>query len=160
MGNFDLTVIDIPQIASSSNDLLEWERNPDVTPPAGAKVTMVIEPAGAEHRDTAAPTTQPAHPAESQPSTAAPGYPGPVTVDADIRAAEKVKAQAKTDWESEVSKHREAMREAAEAHYKIVQSLRTQQQRLIDEADRMQQTIDELEKNYQDLTVPRPPESK
>src|SRR5688500_16090144 len=49
--NFDLTVIDIPELASKSNELLEWERNPDVVPPAGTKVTMVIEPAGKRDGD-------------------------------------------------------------------------------------------------------------
>jgi hypothetical protein len=42
--NFEMTLIDIPEIASSSNETLEWERNPDVAPPAHTKVTMVIEP--------------------------------------------------------------------------------------------------------------------
>jgi hypothetical protein len=32
--NFDLTLIDIPELASNSNETLEWERNPDVAPPA------------------------------------------------------------------------------------------------------------------------------
>src|SRR5215212_7424294 len=44
--NFDMTVIDIPDLASASNESLEWERNPDSVPPAGTKVVMVIEPAG------------------------------------------------------------------------------------------------------------------
>ena len=34
--------------------------------------------------------------------------------------------------------------------------LRREQQRLIDEADRIQRTIDELDKEYQDMTTPRP----
>jgi hypothetical protein len=153
--NFDLTVIDIPLLASSSNDLLEWERNPDITPPAGTKVTMVIEPAGFEHRNAeAVPTTQPV---AAQPSVAIASSPvGPANVDAELRAAENVALQARKVWGDSVSKHRDAMREAAEAHYKIMQSLRTQQQKLIDEADRMQKTIDDLEKEYQDLTTPRP----
>src|SRR5688572_25735718 len=44
--NFDLTLIDMPELASNSNELLEWQRNPDVAPPAKTKVTMVIQPAG------------------------------------------------------------------------------------------------------------------
>lgn len=43
--NFDFTLIDIPDLASSSNETLEWERNTDVSPPPGAKVTMVLTPA-------------------------------------------------------------------------------------------------------------------
>lgn len=153
--NFDLTVVDVPELASSSNDLLEWERNPDITPKAGAKVTMVIEPAGAEHLG-AAPASQPVASAGAGNSTS----PTPAGIDADIKAAEKVKEQAKTDWQAQVARHSGDLRAAAEAHYKIMQDLRGQQQRLIDEADRMQQTIDELEKDYQDLTTPRPPEGK
>lgn len=167
--NFDLTVVDIPKLASSSNDLLEWERNPDTTPKAGTKVTMVIEPVGAETAKGgggtagAPPLAAPAAaPAAAQPkaSTPAParGVPSsqPVNVEADLRAAEQAAAAERKAWEDEVARHRDAMREAAEAHYRIMQALRTQQQKLIDEADRMQQTIDELEKQYQDLTTPRP----
>ena len=51
--NFDLTMIDVPQLASNSNETLEWEFNPDVCPKAGTPVEMIIEPA-------ASPTTQPA----------------------------------------------------------------------------------------------------
>ena len=53
--NFDLTLIDIPKLASSANETLEWETNTDLMPPAGTKVTMVISPAGAVE---APPTTQ------------------------------------------------------------------------------------------------------
>jgi hypothetical protein len=152
--NFDLTVIDIPQLASSSNDLLEWERNPDTTPKAGSPVTMVIEPAGADHGNAAAevaaaPSTQPAHTA---PAVSA----QPVNVEGEIHAAEQTAAAERKAWQNDVAKHRDALREAAESHYRIMQALRSQQQKLIDEADRMQQTIDELEKEYQDLTTPRP----
>jgi hypothetical protein len=148
--NFDLTVIDVPELKSSSNELLEWERNPDTTPKAGTKVTMVIEPAGAEHHDAeAAPSTQ------STANTTASGS-QPVDVDSEIHAAERTAAAERKAWQEDVAKHRDAMRQAAEAHYKIMQTLRSQQQKLIDEADRMQQTIDELEKQYQDLTTPRP----
>lgn len=43
--NFDLSLIDVPQIASSANETLEWEYNPEKVPPKGTKVTMVIRPA-------------------------------------------------------------------------------------------------------------------
>lgn len=45
--NFDMTVIDLPKLASSDNETLEWEYNSDLVPPAGTKVTMIIEPAKA-----------------------------------------------------------------------------------------------------------------
>jgi hypothetical protein len=46
--NFDLTMIDVPELASNANETLEWEFNPDICPPKGAKVTMIIEPAPKE----------------------------------------------------------------------------------------------------------------
>lgn len=148
--NFDYTVIDVPQLASSSNELLEWERNPDTTPKAGTKVTMVIEPAGAEHRDAdVVPTTQPARNVATASTQS-------VDVDSEIHSADQTVAAERKAWQQDVARHRDAMRQAAEAHYKIMQTLRAQQQKLIDQADRMQQTIDELEKEYQDLTTPRP----
>jgi hypothetical protein len=148
--NFDLTVIDIPQLASSSNDLLEWERNPDTTPKAGTPVTMVIEPAGAgQDERPAAASTQPGKTVSADASQH-------LNVETEIHAAEQTAAAQKKAWETDVATHRDALRQAAEAHYRIMQTLRSQQQKLIDEADRMQQTIDELEKEYQDLTTPRP----
>jgi len=53
--NFDLTMIDVPKMVSNSNETLEWEYNPDLVPPKGTAVTMVIEPAPASEA-----TTQPA----------------------------------------------------------------------------------------------------
>jgi hypothetical protein len=52
--NFDLTMIDVGQLASNANETLEWEYNPDLVPPKGTAVTMIIEPAGS------GPATQPA----------------------------------------------------------------------------------------------------
>ena len=45
---------------------------------------------------------------------------------------------------------------AAQAHYEVIEGMRREQQRLIDEADRIQRAIDELTKQYQDMTTPRP----
>jgi hypothetical protein len=45
--NFDLTMIDVPELASNANETLEWEYNPDVVPAKGTAVTMIIEPGGA-----------------------------------------------------------------------------------------------------------------
>ena len=52
--NFDLTMIDVPKLASNANETLEWEYNPDLVPPTGSPVTMIIEPAPEP------PATQPA----------------------------------------------------------------------------------------------------
>ena len=59
-------------------------------------------------------------------------------------------------WEKKVAPHNTALKEAAQAHYEVIETLRHEQQRLIDEADRIQRTIDELQKQYQDMTTPRP----
>lgn len=40
--NFDYSMIDVPKIASSANETLEWEYNPDKVPAKGTKVTLVI----------------------------------------------------------------------------------------------------------------------
>jgi hypothetical protein len=44
--NFDMTMIDVPELASNANETLEWEYNPDLVPPVGTAMTMIIEPAG------------------------------------------------------------------------------------------------------------------
>ena len=161
--NFEHTVIDVPQIASSSNELLEWERNPDVTPKLGAKVWMILEPVGNN-----APAPDPAQPAQSnapQPTapTANTSTAGPdtqaATVNAEIQAAQESVKQLQDQWEKTLGPRRDALSVAAETHYKVIQELRARQQKLIDAADRIQRAIDELEKKYQDLTTPRP-ESK
>ena len=43
--NFDLTLIDVPHLVSNANETLEWEFNPDLVPPKGTAVTMIISPA-------------------------------------------------------------------------------------------------------------------
>ena len=71
---------------------------------------------------------------------------------ADQKHLKKLKEQ----WEREVEPHRKELQKAAETHYKVISELQKEQHRLIDEADRIQRTIDELEKAYQDMTTPRP----
>ena len=44
----------------------------------------------------------------------------------------------------------------ARTHYQVINDLCKEQQRLIDESDRIQRTIDQLEKEYQDMTTPQP----
>jgi hypothetical protein len=44
--NFDLTMIDVPELASNANETLEWEYDPNWVPVKGTPVTMIIEPAG------------------------------------------------------------------------------------------------------------------
>ena len=182
--NFDYALIDIPNLASNSNDLLEWERNAELMPEKGAKVTLVIEPAGkpgggpggAAPGGAGAPsggggggdggantTDKPdAGPAAGGNSTAAGnaaanapaggGAPGLSAIEADER-----KIKSMVEYHAKVMGPRQqALREAAEAHYKVVAELRKEQQRLISEADAIQRAIDELEKQWADATTPRP----
>jgi hypothetical protein len=168
--NFDLTLIDIPQLASNANESLEWERNPDLAPKGGTKVTLVIEPAGNKAAVAApvpaavaeTPNAAPASPAPSEaPAPTAPaaaGNDGDAGL-SDVQLDEKRVQQLREHWLKSVRPHSQALREAAQAHYDVMTSLRREQQRLIDEADRLQRAIDQLEKEYQDLTTPRPPGS-
>jgi hypothetical protein len=151
--NFDLTMIDVPDLVSSANETLEWERNADLMPAAGTTVWMVIEPAGkadapvdGKHAaNDAAPQSDAAGAATnaSQPLS-------PVKID-----EQRVK-ELHAYWESKVLPGAAALKQAAEAHYEVIAALRKEQQRLVEEADRIQRTIDQLEKEYQDLTTPHP----
>jgi hypothetical protein len=157
--NFDLCLIDVPALVSSANETLEWERNPDTVPPTGTPVTMIIEPtAGPDLGVVSPPSSQPAATQPDSPATAAPttqadpprDHLSPVSID-----------QAKVDrlrarWEQAVMPHAAALKQAAQAQYEVITELRREQQRLVDEADRIQRTIDDLEKQYQDMTTPQP----
>lgn len=173
--NFDLTLIDIPELKSNANELLEWERNPDVAPPAGTKVTMIIEPAGLEKKGPAAgdppanaapapgagegeETTPPADDAAAPPDAPAPpsGDPAETPALSDVELDEKRMQELEAFWLRRVRPHTAALREAAQAHYEVISAMRREQQRLIDEADRLQRAIDRLENEYQDITTPRP----
>ena len=146
--NFDLTMIDIPDLASNSNETLLWERNAEVMPPAGTKVTMLIEPAGGANATTsggASPSTAPTAP--TVPTT------GPLS---DVTADDAMIARLRARWDKAVMPHGAALRDAAQTHYDVINQLRREQLRIINEADKVQRLIDELEKNYQDLTTPRP----
>jgi hypothetical protein len=74
----------------------------------------------------------------------------------DIAADEAMVARLRARWESAVSPHGAALREAAQTHYDVINQLRREQHRILAEADKLQRLIDELEKSYQDLTTPRP----
>jgi hypothetical protein len=137
--NFDLALIDVPELASSANETLLWERNPDTTPPLGTDVTMIIEPTG--DRDTM-PATR-----SSEPTTK------PLS---DVHADQEKVDHLRALWDQKVAPHAGPLREAAQTQYEVVSQLRAEQQRLIDEADRIQRVIDELEKQYQQMTTPRP----
>jgi hypothetical protein len=137
--NFELSLIDIPQIASSANETLEWQINTDVAPKGGTPVRMIIEPSGAVESPATKPVNEPATRPISD-----------VAID-----QEKIDRLVQT-WTQKVAPHDAALRQAAQAQYETITALRREQQRLVDEADRIQRTIDELEKKYQDMTTPRP----
>jgi hypothetical protein len=59
-------------------------------------------------------------------------------------------------WAKAVGPHARALKEAAQAHYEVIASLRVQQQKLLDESDRIERLIEQLEKQYMDLTTPHP----
>lgn len=220
--NFELTVIDIPDLASNANETLEWERDPAVAPKAGTPVTLVIEPAGANES-----ATQPPPPTTAQTGTEGAEIDAvlltvdasgqlslnhrPVAVDhltealtkmkadrpvhvrlsaaegADAALLQKVTAAVESAgvpltrmtgsddtprvstatsqqriaalrkrWEQDVAPRHAALREAAQAHYEVLNALRHEQQRLLDEAEGIQRVIDKLERQYQDMTTPHP----
>ena len=159
--NFDFVMIDIPELASSNNDLLEWERNADLMPEKGTKVWMVIEPLG---NAVGAPAESPSPTSSSAPQafTAPAPSSGPGTGASPLSEIKSVKTDdAKVQemiryHDSVIGPRARAIREAAQAHYEAVETLRKEQQRLISEADLIQRAIDELEKKYQDLTTPQP----
>ncbi|MGB7157411.1 MAG: YdjY domain-containing protein [Tepidisphaeraceae bacterium] len=154
--NFDLTLIDIPDLASNANESLQWERNPDLMPPAGTKVTMVIEPAGAAgDAPKDAVRSNPA-PSNVDPQTTKAPTTAPAGALSDVAADEAMIKSLRQRWDKAVTPHGAALREAAQTHYDVINQLRREQLRIINEADKVQRLIDELEKNYQDLTTPRP----
>jgi len=171
--NFDLTMIDVPALVSNANETLEWEFNPDLVPAKGTAVTMVIEPAQAsELPKTSGLPADKFNPGpglggggggstpSSSPQTPAPSAAPPATQPG--AAADPADTQADIDrlrqqWDQVVASHGDDLRQAAQAHYQIIASLRQRQQHLIDEADQIQRTIDDLEKQYQELTTPQPP---
>ena len=222
--NFDLTVIDVPALASNANEMLEWETNLDEMPAAGAAVTMIIEPAGQEIApplpgqqqagDAAAPIDVPVikvgrgelslddrpmsvaeldaalaklrEEGRAKVRIAAADDAPPLLVETVRRIAAKhaleavgaqvtasVQQQARDGgaavtvdpqklddlrarWDKAVKPHAAALREAAQTQYDVIAELRREQQRLIDEADRIQRVIDELEREYHEMTTPRP----
>jgi biopolymer transport protein ExbD len=74
----------------------------------------------------------------------------------DVRLDEQKLDALRQRWEQSVRPHRTALREAAQTQYEVIAELRREQQRLIDEADRIQRLIDELQREFDEMTTPRP----
>ncbi len=139
--NNELSVLDVPALKSRAIESREYERNADLMPPTGTAVTMILSPATDQgspgSTETPKPTTNPA------------GL-------SDVHIDQAKVDHLRQHWEQAVAPHRAALKEAAQAHYQVINDLRKEQQRLIDESDRIQRTIDQLEKEYQDMTTPQP----
>jgi len=101
---------------------------------------MILEPAGA-----GAPGDAPTTRSQEQQSE---------RVTMDIVKIDRLR----DEWQRSVAAHAKQVQEAANAHYQVINELRAEQNRLIDEAERVGRIIDLLEKQYQDLIVPRPQE--
>jgi hypothetical protein len=154
--NFDLTMIDVPHLVSNANETLEWEYNPDLVPPKGTAVTMVIEPAPASE---AAPPVDGIPAGNFDPGPGLSGDTPPATQPAasnDAPADQAGVDQLRQRWDQDVASHRDDLRQAAQAHDQIIAELRKRRQNLIDQADHIQGTIDDLEKQYQEMTAPLP----
>jgi hypothetical protein len=80
----------------------------------------------------------------------------PTDLTTGIQADDEAIARLRQKWEQSVAPHASAVRDAAKTHYEVISQLRREQQRLIDEADKIQRLIDQLEKRYQDMTAPGP----
>jgi uncharacterized phage-like protein YoqJ len=73
-----------------------------------------------------------------------------------VRADDALIHRLRQQWDQAVAPQAGAVRSAAKTHYEVIAQLRREQQRLVDEADRVQRLIDELEKQYQEMTTPQP----
>ncbi|MEM1013694.1 MAG: YdjY domain-containing protein [Planctomycetota bacterium] len=128
--NFESTVIDVDELASSDNATLQWETNVDVVPPAGTPVTLILSPVAG-----GTPATRPA-------------------VEAPPAAARL--EQLRADWERAVLPRAEELRDAAQAHYDLMQAYQDEINRLIDQADELRREMDLLQQRFDDLTTPQP----
>src|SRR6185437_5772303 len=86
-----LTLIDIPELKSSANETLEFERNPDIMPKTGTKVWMIIEPVGGKEDkapEKAAPDKTPTTPKAELPANESFPLPFPVLFAGAVTSAQ------------------------------------------------------------------------
>lgn len=161
----------MPALRSSANDTLEWEADLDALPAEGTPVTMIIEPVGQDEQlsEASAPTTSTVPPASAAPekSDSSSAAPAPATTAATtqndpepvyhgLQPDQQRLDALKQRWEKAVWPSAATLQSAAQTHYDVIMSLRQEQQRLIEEADRIQRLIDDLDRQYQDITTPHP----
>lgn len=147
--NFDLSLIDVPELASNANETLGWETNLDAMPPAETPMTLIIRPIG---QDGAAGDPKAANadaPVEDATDDLLAGLP-------HTRADQQKLDTLRQRWEAAVTPNADALRSAAQTHYEVIRALRDEQQRLIDEADKVNRLIDDLDRRYREATTPRP----
>lgn len=140
--NFELSMVDVPRIASEAQETLDWEVDPDMVPTAGMPMTMIIQPLADAPGGNVAPL--------ATPSTTAP------TNLSDVTVNQVLVDHLRERWDQQVRPHSQDLKQAAQAQYEVLSSLRREQQRLIDEADHIQRLIDQLEQEWQQMTTPRP----
>lgn len=137
MVNFELSLIDVPKIAGEVQETLEWEVDPVSVPAVGTPMTLIIQPVDGPV-PAAGPTTEPsAHLS-------------------NISTDQAMLQSLRQRWNQQVRPHAQALEQAAQAQYEVLASLRKEQQRLVDEADRIQRMVDQLEREWQEMTTPRP----
>ena len=135
--NFEYPVIDVAAVASSDDATLEWEINPDVSPPQGTAVTMILIPVG-EGGATAQPATQPTTQRTTQPAT-----------DDELE-------RLRGEWEARVLPHADELRRAAQTHYEVMAAYERAINRLLDEADRLRREKEALQQRYNAMSTPQP----
>lgn len=148
--NFELTLIDVPEVASSSNELLEWEMEPANVPAKGSKVTMIIEPAG-QVMKFSGPAA-----AATQPAGAGTGTVMGAGAAGDVHLDQGKIDQLRQRWNQSMAPSSQSIQRMAQEHYEIIQQLRAEQARLVNEAERVSRVIDELQKQYNEMVTPRP----
>jgi hypothetical protein len=57
--NNELSILDVPALKSRALEARDWERNPDVMPATGTKVTMILSPAETPLPSSTQPTVHP-----------------------------------------------------------------------------------------------------
>lgn len=63
-------------------------------------------------------------------------------------------------WEAEVLPQGEAMRQAAQTHYEVMQAYQAEINRLLDEAEALRREMDLLQERYNGMTTPQPGEQE
>ena len=66
-------------------------------------------------------------------------------------------AQLRTEWEQRVLPQADALQQAAQTHYEVLEAYQQEINRLLDEVERLRREMDQLQERYNELTAPKPP---